>query len=333
MKRDSYIVLILLLLFAGVTSGQQKKERLQWPSTPQQARITHVQTISSLGDVGAEQSWFGKILGFIFGDEESSHWLVQPVGIALTESGRIYVADPGSQGVHMIDREDKRYEFIDGVGNLRFISPVGIAIDSDGRVYVSDSQRGEILVLDDDHSALFVIKERLVRPTGVAISGNQLYVTDTGQHKVLVFDRKGKFLREFGVRGSGSGELNFPVHIAARDTLYIVDAMNHRVQMFDLQGKAISSFGGIGNAAGSFANPKSLAVDSDRNLYVTDALLDCFQIFDRSGQLLLVVGSNGTADGEFMSPSGIAVDVNDNIYVADALNRRIQVFRYLKEKE
>jgi len=47
--------------------------------------------------------------------------------------------------------------------------------------------------------------------------------------------------------------------------------------------------------------------------------------------LLLVVGGHGQGPGEFWLPSGIHIDANDTIYVADAYNRRIQVFRYLKQ--
>ena len=102
--------------------------------------------------------------------------------------------------------------------------------------------------------------------------------------------------------------------------------------MFDSNGKYVRSIGQIGDAPGSFARPKGVAVDSERNLYVLDAIFGNFQIFNQQGQLLLYVGQEGLLPSEMMLPSGIFIDRYDRIYVADTFNHRIQIFQYLKEK-
>jgi len=322
---------ISILLFVSVSvHAQTDSTRLVWPSPPDRARIKHLLTISSLNSFEAKKGFFSGIFGFLFGDEKTSHWLVQPLGIAVSSKNKLYITDPGAKGVHVIDQTEKEYDFLSETKYGTFQSPVGCAISDAGTIFISDSQRGDIVALDEDHDALFEIKEHLVRPTGIKIHGDKLYVADASQHAILIYDLKGKFISRFGERGSEPGMFNFPVDLAVNDSLMVVDALNYRIQKFDLTGKAGTMFGRQGNVAGRFASPKNIALDSDGNIYVSDALMDCIQIFNTKGELLLIVGKNGTGNGEFVSPNGIAIDSNDKIYVVESLNRRIQIFQYIK---
>jgi DNA-binding beta-propeller fold protein YncE len=326
---------IILLSFSTIffmeqAAPQSSVSELVWPPPPQKARIKHLRTISNLNEVASEKGFFSRVLSFLFGGTETRHGFVQPVGITVSSSGVIYIADPGANCVHILNLDEKEYNVISETKIGKLKSPVGLASSSNGYLYISDSERKEILVLDDDLSLQFVIRNNFVRPTGIHIIDGKLYVIDTGQNKIFVFDLSGNYISEFGKRGSGDGEFNYPVQLCARNSIYIVDALNFRIQMCDAAGKFTGKFGAIGNSAGSFANPKSIALDSEGHVYVTDALMDNFQIFDNNGQLLLVVGTKGSGDGEFMSPSGIAIDSNDTIYIVDSLNKRLQIFRYMK---
>ncbi len=322
--------LIVLFFVSCAVLAQTDSVGKVWPSPPERPRIKHLLTISSLQSFESKKDFFSDVFTFIFGGEQTSNWLVQPVGIAVSSTGKIYIADPGASGIHIIDQKEKEYDFINETDEGSFRSPVGCAISEDGTIFISDSERGDILALDDDHDVLFQIKEHLVRPTGIQIHGDRLYVTDTGQHKIVVFTLDGKYVTEFGQRGDAFGEFNFPVQLAVRDSLFVLDAVNYRVQKFSFAGTFSSMFGRQGNITGRFASPKAIALDSDGNMYITDALMDNFQIFNSKNELLLVIGKKGTGDGEFMTPNGIAIDNEDRIYVIDSLNRRIQIFQYLK---
>ncbi len=301
-----------------------------WPAPPDRARIRHVRSLSAEAGVEPDRGFFGNLLGTLFGGERTLTWLVQPVGIAVSHDGTLYVADPGARGVHIINPADKEYDLITGTKFGAFVSPVGVAVDEEGLVYVSDSERGDIVVMDSDGDGEHRIFEGLSRPTGVQVSGDSVFVADAGAHKVFIFSRDGKTLGSFGGRGAGEAEFNFPVQLAVRESLFVLDALNYRVQSFDRAGKFGSAFGSIGNVGGRFAAPKGIAIDSDGNLYVTDGLMDNVQLFDHTGRLLLVFGRNGTRDGEFVTPSGIAIGLDDTIYVVDSFNRRIQIFRYYR---
>lgn len=323
-------VAVLFVVTQMVAFAQTDSVRLVWPSPPERTRIKHVRTISSLENLQPEKGFFAKLLGFFSGTEISQRWLVQPVGIAVAPDGRIFVADPGANGIHVINSGKKEYDFIAETKFGKFVSPVGLAFAVEGRLYVSDSQRGDIIVFNRDLEVEFQIKDSLIRPTGLKVIGVKLYVVDAGDHNVKVFDLQGKHLFSFGRRGAGEGEFNYPLQLVAHDSLFVVDALNYRIQKFDLGGRFISTFGGQGNIAGRFASPKGIALDSDGNIYVSDALMDCFQIFDPGGRLLLVVGRQGLKDGEFISPGGVTIDAHDMIYVVETMNRRIQIFQYLR---
>lgn len=326
-----YLVLAFLLLGPLSPCRSQTGENpLVWPPAPDKPRIQHLRTISSAQDLGVEKGFFKKLLGFVFGSEDSSPWFVQPVGIAVDDEGRILVADPGAGGVHLLHLEKKQHRFQGQTRVGPFLSPVGVAFGPRNQIFVSDSRRGEVLVCDGDLDVRFVIRDSLVRPTGIAVRNGRVFVADAGRHSIIVFDLKGVFQGAWGVRGAEAGEFNYPVALAAHEELYVVDAMNHRLQIFTGEGKMLRSVGHLGTSPGSFSSPKTVAMDSDSNIYVTDALFDNFQIFNRRGELLLVVGRQGQREGEFLSPNGIAIDRSDRIHVVDMLNRRLQIFQYLK---
>ena len=327
MKALTVCVLLSLLCARG---WPQADSALVWPAPPDPPRIRHVATIGPQSVFKHEGGFFSKIVSLVFGEKRPSGWLVQPVGIAVSGEGLIYVADPGSHGIHIIDRAQQEYDFFSQSRLGKLLSPVGIAIAADGTIYVSDSDRGDIMVLNKDREPQYAFHDHLERPTGIFIVQKTLYVADARLHKVLMYDLTGKYLGEFGARGAGDGEFNYPVAVAGGNSIYVVDALNYRIQEFDPRGKFLSKFGMQGNAGGSFASPKSVALDSSGNRYVTDALMDNFQIFNARGQLLLIVGKHGDRDGQFMSPGGIAIDDHDNIYVVDMLNKRVQIFKFVK---
>lgn len=320
---------VFLIACCQALAAQTSDSGMVWPGPPQRARIRHIRTIDSLMNRKEEKGFFGKVLSFLAGSEKAKEWLVQPVGVAVSPGGIIYITDPGARGVHIIDQKSEKYSFVGETKYGTFQSPVGVACAVGGAVFVTDSELHRIIVADEALEARGSITDHIQRPAGVAVIGGKLYVADAGLHKIVMFDLAGTYLGEFGLRGTGDGEFNYPVQLGGRDTLYVVDALNYRIQKFDPSGKFQSAFGRQGNVTGRFASPKAVALDSDGDLYVTDALMDNFQIFSPAGALLLVVGRRGTGEGEFMNPNGIAIDSQNHIFIVDALNKRVQIFQYM----
>ncbi|KJH43472.1 zinc finger, C3HC4 type [Dictyocaulus viviparus] len=166
-------------------------------------------------------------------------------------------------------------------------------------------------------------------PRGVcALRGGALAVCDSSNHRVCVFDRDGKFLRQFGGYGTSRGQLDSAAGIATfKNKLIVSDRYNHRVCIFDMEGNYLNSFGGHGQSNGKFNNPWGVAVDDLGTIYVADKDNHRIQMFDKNGVFVGKFGSEGHGPGQLHNPLFIAVNnSNHQVYVSDSSNHRICVF-------
>lgn len=178
--------------------------------------------------------------------------------------------------------------------------------------------------------------ETLSYPKGIAFDGEgNLYVADSGNHRITVFAPDGRLINSWGRQGDGPGEFQEPWGIAIDGPgyIYVADLWNHRLQKFDPQGRYLEQWGDFADTegkaegmAGLFYGPRDIAVDGEGDLYVADTGNKRIQKFDPQGGFLGQWGGEGSEPGEFQEPVGIAIDEEGNIYVADTWNRRIQKF-------
>ena len=221
--------------------------------------------------------------------------LRKPLGLAVDDSGRVYVCDSTTRRVMIFGADGEFLTAIGGSEHLR--RPSSVTVSPDGsRIYVLD--------------------------TGGL---------DTRQHRIVVFDADGRRVDAIGRRGARPGQFNLPLSIerARGGNLLVVDAGNFRVQKLSANGSPLLSFGKPGRYPGQFGHPKDLALDASGNIYVTDSTFGVFQIFSPSGRILLSVGERDEAGGrgKFLLPAGIDVDVDGRVYVVDQYFRKIEVFR------
>jgi DNA-binding beta-propeller fold protein YncE len=328
-------IVLLLGACASVAAGaEQEQEKLVWPHGPAQPRVEFVKTFSRPADLGIGRGFFERLKDLLFGAAETR--LLRPMAV-VAGGGVIHVADPGARGVHRFDTAAGDYVLIAAGDGLPLPSPVALARGAGGEVYVADSRLAQVFVIRPGAKLAVPLRldAKLTQPTGLAfdVASGRLYVADTGEHCIHIFERDGSLAGSIGRRGTGDGEFNFPTYIwrTAEGRLYVTDSLNFRIQAFDAQHRFAGSFGRQGDGTGDAARPKGIATDRYGHVYVVDTLFHAFQIFDATGRLLLPVGERGQGRGEFWLPTGMYIDQDegDTIYIADSYNQRIQVLRYI----
>ena len=168
------------------------------------------------------------------------------------------------------------------------------------------------------------------KPYGIAVRKGRIYVTDTVQRVVMMFDAPG---RDFKLIGTDDmGQLIKPIGIAIDHndgTLYVADNTAKRVVVFTEDGKYLRAIGG----SELLRRPTGVAISPDgKMLYVidtggVDSSSHHMHIFDAlSGELIKTVGSRGKEEGQFNLPLQAVADANGTVYVVDGGNFRIQSF-------
>lgn len=321
----------------GIEPGAAQS--IVWPARPEVPRyafIGHLYGESNTAKVDSERGAFSSFLAAVVGlDEKQSDAidLVQPQQVCSDGLGRVYVADSGRQAVFVFDEElGEFFIWNESSLNIPFLSPVGVAYVADS-VWVTDSELSLVYRLTRQGDLIDTFaKGVVVRPTGITYDadGKRVFISDTGDNNIKVFDLDGTLKEVWGSTGPGDGELNRPTFIAYRDDrLYVSDSLNARVQVFDALGEYRGTFGQRGLYIGNLARPKGIALDSDRNVYVSESYYDYVVIYNESGELLMSLGGSGLEPGQFSQPTGVWVDDKDRVFVSDMLNRRISMFQYL----
>ena len=119
-------------------------------------------------------------------------------------------------------------------------------------------------------------------PTNIARGADgRLYVTDTMNFRVQVFDADGGFLSAFGKLGDGAGDFDKPKGVAVDSAghVYVVEGLNDVVQIFDESGRLLLAFGGSGSGDGQFWLPSGIAIVNDL-VYVADSANRRVQMFE-----------------------------------------------------
>jgi DNA-binding beta-propeller fold protein YncE len=162
----------------------------------------------------------------------------------------------------------------------------------------------------------------MIRPTGIAVRGEILYVADPGAQAIWILD--GAAGRFKAIRSASGQRLVSPVAVTVGGAgkIYVADSYLGKVLIFDPDGNLTGSVG-----SASFQRPAGVAFDEvlDR-LYVADSAAHRIWILSGQGKMQGSIGGHGSQEGEFNYPTHVALDRNGTLYVTDSLGFRIQMF-------
>jgi sugar lactone lactonase YvrE len=204
------------------------------------------------------------------------------IGLAMDDNDRLFVSDPGLKHVLIFDKDHKAEDVItDGM-----VEPSGLAIDTQNRLlYVSDVELDQILVYDADtlkllrkigttgHKHELTTPGDFAKPSGVAVDAEgNLYVADTLNNRIEIFDADGQFVSTFGKAGDGPGYFARPkgVAIDSDGHVWVADGMQDRVQLFTKEGQLLIAVGGHGLLPGQFQGLVGITIDKRNRVFTSE---------------------------------------------------------------
>jgi sugar lactone lactonase YvrE len=207
---------------------------------------------------------------------------VRIIGLVMDDNDRLFVSDPGLHHILIFNSAHKAEDVItDGL-----VSPGAMAIDRENRqLYVSDIDLDQVLVYDADslklirkigttgHNHELMTPGDFAKPTGLAVdSDGNLYVADTLNNRIEVFDADGKFISTFGKAGDGPGYFGRPkgVAIDSDDHIWVADGMQDRVQVFNKEAQLLIAFGGHGLLPGQFQGLVGITTDKNNRVFTSE---------------------------------------------------------------
>ena len=230
-----------------------------------------------------------------------------PYGIAVDQSGNLYVADDANSRIQKFDRSGN---FVTQWGNM--------GTRKWGREGETKADRAE---------------GEFYLPRGVAADPDgYIYVADSGNNRIQKFNSSGVYITQWGGPGTGKGKFKNCIDVAAdsKGNIYAADSVNNMIQKFNSDGILITQWGGKGVEDGQFDTPVSVATDKYSNVYVADSRNNRVQIFESDGTFITKFKTEG-AGAMPVTPAGIAVDPDGNIYIADSRYKKI--FKYDMDKK
>jgi DNA-binding beta-propeller fold protein YncE len=279
---------------------------------------------------------------------EGMQWGHVP-GIAIDAKDNVYVFTRAAHPVQVFDKNGKFLRsWGKGIGMSHHIK-----IDHEGNVWIADvgnhvvekyTPEGKLLMTLGTKGDAGRDQKHFYMPTDMAIAKNgDIFVSDGyGNARIVVFDKKGKYITEWGELGHGPGQFSTPHAIAldSKGRLYVADRNNVRIQVFDTKGKFIEEWRNLIVPWGFFVTKEDeiwVCGSSPMQWRKEDQALGCppkdqvFMKFNSAGKLqqlfTLPKGIDGLErPGEVNWVHCIAFDSVGNMYLGDIIGRRAQKY-------
>ena len=250
------------------------------------------------------------------------------IDVAVTANDDIVIVDDGNNCVVVLDNKLNLLKVIgQGSDNSRLVSPGGVAV-TDNIIAVSDrgshqvkkySLQGELLSVIGCHGKK---NGQFDYPRGLAFNNNKLlYVVDSGNYRVQVFQQDDTFAFSFGNRWSNPAQFQNPGRIA-------IDLNNNNVLVTDFYANCVHVFTHRGQIIQTINSDSPFAITiSPTGYLITGYHTDDnrIRVWSPTYQLINQFGKKGSKQGEFNNILGMAIDSRGTIYVAEGGNKRLQV--------
>ncbi len=164
-----------------------------------------------------------------------------PADLLVSAKGLIYVADKDNKRIQVFNSGGILLQIFGGDREKDlFTSPAAMALDEEENLFVLDNEKMTVTAFDPEGRPLLSFSgndktvERFANPVALSVTHNEIQILDAKFGCILVFNRKGEYLRSLGAAGSGAGDLSLPADMVALDDtdLLVADRGNRRLQTY-----------------------------------------------------------------------------------------------------
>ena len=286
--------------------------------------------------------------------------LGETAGVAVDANGHVFVFHRPGRGFApgettkladptVLEIDPDTGKLISSWGADTFLVPHGISIDAQNNVFLTDVGLQQVFKFTHDGKLIFALGEARIgawdathfnQPTDIAIRADGTFYVSDGyvNSRVALFDRDGKWMREWGKKGTGEGEFSNPhglVFVAGSSDVLVADRENSRLQLFDRWGVFKRQWTG-GKDAQTTGRVFCVDADSDGFLYVGIRRADYDTAhtgvlkLDRDWKIVASIGFGKPGDPVFNAVHDIAVGRDGSIYVAETRTKRVVKLRPVK---
>jgi len=279
----------------------------------------------------------------------------QPSGLGIDREGNLIVfhradAIDSSDPKRLISKntmlkiDTHSGEVLKEWGDGLFCWPHGLNVDKDGNIWVTDVGLHQVFKFDENGVLLMKLgvtgeagsdTMHFNKPTDVAVAEDgSFYVSDGyGNSRVVKFSPSGKFMFQWGEKGTGEGQFNIPhsIDLDGDGNVIVADRNNARIQKFDAKGNFLEEWrnevgANVYAIKAAFTKGGLFAVDYRVENDGAQILGSNIIQFDSDFNVVNQQGRIGAYDGPVCRYHDIEIDEAGNIYVVDLLENRIQKF-------
>ncbi|MGA2714236.1 MAG: peptidyl-alpha-hydroxyglycine alpha-amidating lyase family protein [Bryobacteraceae bacterium] len=271
----------------------------------------------------------------------------QVIGVQPDAHGNLWVFHRSDPAILEFDASGK---YLKGFANGMFAQAHGLSIDRDGNIWVTDAEKKDgkgmqVFKFSPDGKILMTLGKAGVAgagpdtfngPSSVVVAPNgDIFVADghgEGTNaRVVKFSKDGKFIKEWGKKGSGPGEFD-TLHSMAMDSkgrLFIADRGNSRIQIFDQDGNFIDQWKQFGRPSGIFIskNDTLYSVDSQSDEKTNPGVKRGIRIGSAKDGSVKVFIPDTSTDPKIALAEGVSADAKgDTVYAAGVSSMGLHKF-------
>lgn len=277
----------------------------------------------------------------LVGEGNGEGQVLAPHGLEVTAHA-LYVADDGNHRIDELTLSGKQIakQSVFPTEPSQFADPYDVAVTG-GKVYVVDDNHARLVIFGEEGLPYVgnwggygygeMQLSKYFRAVAAGREGN-LFVADTGNNRVEVFNPEGKPLRAWGVNSALPGQFVRPLGVASAPSGNVMTfeplGTHSPLSTYSPTFKELRTWtkGGHVVLGHSWFAPTYAAFAPGDTVWVTDRYNDLVRHLGIKGEFLGMVGPEGTEPGRFVEPAGVAVDSSVHLYVADSGNHRIEKF-------